>query len=117
MKPTPRTVWIRRRIAQLAAQLRDAAVDRVQGRGRLTAPHAFKRKHAADHLSRVAEQQLEQLGLPCAQSDLALASTRSARLDLEDEVVEGEQLIRFAARRKSARARASSSSDANGLTR
>ena len=97
MKPTPRTVWISGGSPSLRRRCETQRSTAFRVLGRLSAPHALKRKRAADHLSRVAEQQLEHLGLPCAQGDLALPSPHTVRPDVEDEVVEGKQLIRFAA--------------------
>ena len=83
-----------RRLPELAAEVGDVPVDDVQARRRRPAPHELDRLRAADDLTRVAQEQLEQVGLAPAQRELDAAAPRRPRLDLEHEVAEREHLRR-----------------------
>ena len=108
-----------RRVAELAAQVGDVAVDDVHRHLALAAPDLLERELAGDDAAGVAQQQREQLGLAAGQLEIAPAALRRAGVDVEREVGEREltRAASGASRRSSARTRALSSSTSNGLTR
>ena len=96
-----------RRVAELAAQVGDVAVDDVRRRLALAAPHLLERELAGDDAARVAQQQREQLGLAAGELEVAAAAAGGAGLGVEREVGERELLVRGGwLRRSSARTRA-----------
>ena len=83
------------RLAELAAEIRDVAVDDVRRRGRLASPYPLERQLATDHLPRVAEQQLEQVGFARPQRDRDGAASRRPTCEIEDEIRERKRLGRL----------------------
>src|SRR5262249_10140407 len=83
-----------RRLAELAAQIGDVAVDGVERRLALAAPHLLERSLARDDDARVAQQQLQQLGLAAGQLELLPAAAGDAGVEVEREVCERELLGR-----------------------
>src|SRR4051812_6250776 len=86
-----------RRLAELAAQVGDVAVDRVHRHLALAAPHLLERELAGDDAAGVAHEQREQLGLAARQLEVPARAARRAGVEVERDVGERELL---AARRR-----------------
>src|SRR5690242_15053607 len=82
-----------RRVPELAPQVGDVAVDDVCARLDV-APHLLERELARDDAARVAQHQLQQLGLAAGEVDPAPAAADGAGLGVEHEVGERELLAR-----------------------
>ena len=105
----------------LAAQVADVDAERVRAGAEVIAPDVLEDRRARQHLAGVAQEHLEQQELGAGEREQPLAAPRLVGARVQAQVLEDELavavLVLLAARRSSARTRASSSRSANGLTR
>src|SRR5262249_49985675 len=86
-----------RRLAELRAQIRDVPVDNVQARRGRASPDSLQGKLPGDNSAAVEQEQLEQVGLSGAESEVAAGPGRAPRPDVEENAPVGDQLVGLAA--------------------
>ena len=104
----------------LASKVADVDIEGVGRRAEVEAPDALEDDRASEHLTRIAQKELEQRELGSRQLDRSSPRAHLSRAEIELEVGEAKDVSPpspFPARRSRARSRASSSASANGFDR
>ena len=107
------------RLVDLAAQATDVHLDDVRVAVEVVVPHAGEDLGLAQHLAGPAHEELEHVELAGGERDLDVAAPDPARAGVDPQVADRRPGTgsRPAVRRSSARTRATSTGNENGLVR
>src|SRR5262245_14029544 len=89
-------------LLRLAAEVSDVDVERVRGRAEVVTPHALEDDRAGQHLTGVAQEELEERELGAREIDRPLPAPNLTRAEVELEVREVQDVTVLVAVRRAA---------------